>query len=98
MSSHNFQPLFDRYPAVIAELPNEFTSHEFLQRLTQQSQSDYVEALYSYRDDEPFRKVHGRLAQQLHKHKDLIEEIDEAPSSINIFGDAQICAHWRKVV
>ena len=96
MSAHNFQPLYERYPEIIAQMPGEFTSHEFILRLAQQNQADYIEALYSYRDNEPFRKVHGQLANQLHQHQNLVTQIDDAPNSPNIFGEPQICSKWRK--
>jgi hypothetical protein len=97
MPAHNFQPLYDIYPEIIARMESEFTSHEFILELAQQNQKEYVEALYAYRHHDPFRNVHGPLAKRLHQHKGLVEHIGDAPSSENIFRDGQRCARWRKL-
>lgn len=88
--------LFAQYPAVIAEMPDIFTSHDFILRLAQQNQSGYVEALYSYREDcNPFQVVHGVLSQRLHACDTLVEHLGNTPSR-DIFGQQNGCGHWRK--
>ena len=99
MAIHNFDTLFAQYPMIIAEMPDEFTSHEFILRLAQQNQALYIEALYSYRNrkrEAPFMTVHGILAKQLQTYPHLIREIDYVPS-IDIFGQSNKCAQWQKV-
>lgn len=56
MSRFNFYALLDYYPATIARMPNrKFNSHDFILRLAQSHQVDYIAALYSYRSrPDPF--------------------------------------------
>lgn len=99
MAIHNFDALYAKYPAVIAEMSDTFTSHEFILRLAQQYQALYIEALYSYRNREreaPFMTVHSILARQLQNYPHLIREIDYVPST-DIFGQSNKCAKWQKV-
>ncbi len=97
MPAPRFVLLFARYPEIIALMRPEFTSHEFILRLAQRNQADYIEALHSFGSDEPFRKVHAQLSQQLQKHPALVTQLADDPSSPNIFGEPQICARWQRV-
>jgi len=102
MSKHDFSPLFDQYPAIIAQMPPVFTSHQFILRIAQQHQVLYIEALHSYRDSmlkgtpTPFRAVHQLLAQRLNAYPELVKLMGNVPS-VNIFGQASDCAQWKKV-
>ena len=98
---HDFSELYAQYPAVIAQMPVTFTSHEFILLLAQQHQRLYVEALYDYRDSihrgepTPFRVVHGIWSQHLRELPDLVSYLGEVPS-VDIFGRPNNCAQWRK--
>jgi len=102
MPTHDFSALFDQYPAVIAQMPAIFTSHQFILRLAQQNQALYIEALYDYRDAKhrgapaPFMIVHSILSKHLNAHPDLIKRLDDVPST-DIFGQSNECAQWRKL-
>jgi hypothetical protein len=102
MAEHDFTSLFDQYPTVIAQMPEVFTSHQFILRLAQQHQTLYIEALYSYRhsphrgNPAPFRTVHGQLSQNLRAHPELVTHTGTVRSE-DIFGGAQECAQWRKL-
>ena len=102
MSQFDFIPLYDKYPALIAEMKKEFNSHEFILRLAQQNQKLYVEALYAYRESvhrgtpSPFLVVHGILSKQLHHYPSLITHNGEVDSK-DIFGQVNRCASWCKV-
>ena len=74
----HFQSLYDHYPDVIASMPDRFTSHQFINRLFQQHQGDFIEALYAYRQgDAPMRQVTSQLSKQLHQFENLVEHDGE---------------------
>ena len=104
MPRHDFSALVAHYPEVIGQMPDPFTSHEFILKLAQQHQWLYIEALYAYRDathrgaNAPFRVVHQILAQRLHSFVDqLILPDGTACGSEDIFRNRQTCTRWRKV-
>ena len=102
MPEHDFNALFEQYPAVIAQMPTIFTSHEFILCLAQQNQALYIEALFSYRKatrrgtPAPFMIVHGILSKHLNAYPKLVTRIGDAPSK-NIFGQPSECAQWRRL-
>ena len=93
-----FRPLFAHYAVVIQEMTVEFTSHEFIARLAQEHQREYIEALAAYRQRQsPFKAVHSILARHLN---DFVPEliVQDGPAiDPDIFGDLCSCAKWRKV-
>lgn len=97
MSEHDFTNLIEQYPTIIAQMPPEFTSHDFILRLAQQNQALYIEALYVYRQGNPFQVVHGILAKQLHQHPDLIVHVGDETHSVDIFGQPGAAARWRRL-
>jgi hypothetical protein len=90
--------LVSHYEAIINdEMPTRFTAHQFIQRLTQQHQALYIEALYHYKDSaQPFQVVHGMLSNHLHDFEALVKRIGEVPS-IAIFGTPSTVAQWEKL-
>lgn len=102
MTQHDFSTIFEHYPELIAQMPNVFTSHQFILHLAQRCQALYIEALYFYRrslDSQhptPFKIVHGILAKKLNAFSQLVTYVREI-ESINIFTQENHCAQWRKV-
>jgi hypothetical protein len=102
MPRHDFSELWDKYPEIIAIMPDNFTSHRFILTLAQKYQKLYIEALYAYRDvthqgaQAPFRIVHGILSRRLHDFDRLVAPKGTAYRSKDIFGHRQQCARWRK--
>ena len=97
MSQHDFAALENVYQQVMDEMPDEFTSHDFILALAWRHQRLYIDALYTYRttlspDDSPFQVVHGQLAERLYKFADYVDRV----SSTDIFGTPGRCARWRK--
>lgn len=99
MSRFNFDALLDYYPATIALMPNrQFNSHDFILKLAQSHQVDYIAALHSFRSrPDPFRSVHGQLAKFLRKYPRLVRYAGMVPDA-DIFGRSGRCASWEKVL
>ena len=96
MTQHNFKELHNQYERIIAQMPFEFTSHEFILRLAQQNQVSYVQALNAYCDrPDPFRVVHGLLSKYLYQYESVIKYMGNKNSD-NIFGQPGDCAYWQK--
>jgi len=94
--------LFVHYDEIIAEMPHTFTSHQFILRLAQRYQVEYVEALYSYRHNlrsgkpAPFMILHGILAQHLQACEGRVTQVATLFPSIDIFGEDAQCAQWQR--
>ena len=98
MPESEFEALFERYPAVIAQMEETFTSHHFILCLAQQNQRAYIEALGHYLDvDAPFNVLHSVLARHLHDYPELVELVRRDVSSRDIFGQSGSCAEWRRL-
>ncbi len=102
MAEHNFRPLLAHYPALIEDMPNTFTSHQFIIQLSRLYQALYVRALYAYRrlpspeNPTPFQIVHGILAKHLNNFPDFVRYVRHVPST-DIFKQDETCAEWQKV-
>jgi len=102
MTQHEFNMLFEHYPELIAEMPDNFTSHQFILHLARRYQALYIEALYFYRHSPdsqhptPFKILHGFLAKHLNAYPQLVTHIGEV-ESIDIFTQENRCAQWQKV-
>lgn len=101
MPNQVLQELFKKYSVIIKQMPDEFTSHDFILRLARQYQKLYVEALYEYRNSPnsnnpmPFQIVHGQLSSNLHNCSEVFH-IGEEKNSKDIFGNSNSCAKWKK--
>ncbi len=94
-----FDELEGYYPDVIAQMENEFTSHEFIEKLSQMQQTRYVQLLSEYNQNgQPFQSVHSVIAKRLKSNwTHLVKHIDTDTKSENIFGNYNSAAIWRKV-
>ncbi len=101
MSDHDFTPLLRYYPEIIGSMRPHFTSHEFILKLAQRHQPEYIDALAAYRGvtrdgtNTPFMVVHNLISKHLHDFADLVEHVGEE-SSKDIFGNSNTCAGWTK--
>ena len=100
LSAELFNRLEEHYADVIAQMADEFTSHEFIEKLSQAQQELYVQLLNEYSaNGQPFRSVHSVIAKRLRSNwTHLVEYVDTNPNSENVFGNYNGAAIWRKVV
>ncbi|GAB3656324.1 hypothetical protein [Ramlibacter alkalitolerans] len=91
------QALYQHYRPLIATMPERFSSHEFILKLAQGHQREYVAALVEYSDSgEPFRVVHQQLSRHFRFYPDLVEYLGDGPS-VDIFGKSNSCAFWKRL-
>lgn len=85
-------------PTVLDELPDPFLAHAFILKFAERNQVLYVEALHASKDgaEPPFRRVHRRLAQTLHRFPEQVALDAEDVPSTDIFGNRSTCSRWRK--
>ena len=85
---------------MIEQVPETFTSHQFILALAHQYQNLYVDALASYRTtsrrDSPFLVVHGVLSRHLLTMSDRVHYNGKVKSE-DICGHSNECAQWQKV-
>jgi hypothetical protein len=80
---------------ILREMPAEFTAHQFILKLAQGYQSDYIRALAAYQEhDAPFRDLHGQISKRL-KASGLVTAHGKAPSK-NIWGESAQSEVYRK--
>lgn len=98
--SELFDELEKHYGDIIAQMKNEFTSHDFIEKLSQANQGLYVRLLDEYKSKgQPFQTVHSIIAKRLknkEKWEHLVTHVDNDPKSENIFGNYNAAALWRK--
>lgn len=104
MAIYDFSELESKFPEIVAKLPDPFDSHQFLLALAQKYQTEYVSALYAYKDyvfrqnTAPFHGVHTAIIQKLAARTELVELIRNDKPSKDIFGNSQTCGEWRKIM
>ena len=89
--------LSEFFSATVAAMPNmTFNSHEFLRTLSKDHQREYIEALYTYRDNQyPFKDLHGDLMSRL-AASGSVEYTRNRESSKDTFGIPQQVPVWKK--
>lgn len=97
MTLHNFGPLSQQYPAVIQQMPDVFNAHQFILEFARQNQALYVEALYTYRNGNPFQAVHKQLTEMLKDFPHLVVRHGDDPNSHDIWTNSNGCSRWRKI-
>jgi hypothetical protein len=101
MAAPDISKLVAHYPTIIPMMGRDFNSHEFILKLADTHQRDYIEVLAEYKNKHgPFRILHGRLARalKLPQFKKLVEE--NHPKKVvsrNIFRQNQSCSYWRNL-
>ncbi len=95
--------LQETVPDVIAELPEEFTTRQFIWQFADTHEHTYIEMLFcAQKDDQTrvFNNLHSQMGRYLLEHtKDLhIEKRGEVKEKdINPFGRKTLTQPWRKI-
>jgi len=103
MATAKAEKLFDElerhYREVIDQMDDEFTSHDFIQKLSQLHQDIYAQLLNEYsKKGQPFQTVHSVIAKRLKSDwTNIVEHVGTDTKSENIFGLESKAAVWRKV-
>jgi len=94
MAIYDFSNLESKFPEIVKKMPDPFDSHQFLLELAQQNQSEYVSALYAYKEyvlkenPSPFHGVHKALIQKDARHTELVRLIRDDKPSKDVFGNS----------
>jgi len=101
MDTYDFSELESKFEDTVKKMKEpRFTSHEFLLKLSQANQIEYIKALHNYTvngNQTPFRTVHGMLMKKLKERTDLVKCISVDCKDLDIFGDTVNNALWEKV-
>jgi hypothetical protein len=102
MKNSNAEKLFDEleksYEEIIAQMEDSFTSHQFIEKLSQAHQDIYVQLLNEYsKNKHPFKSVHSVIATRLGNFKRLVKYDKWISKSENIFGNYNGAMVWQKV-
>ena len=102
MKNSNAEKLFDEleksYEEIIAQMEDIFTSHQFIEKLSQARQDIYVQLLNEYsKNKHPFKSVHSVIATRLGNFKRLVKYDKWISKSENIFGNYNGAMGWQKV-
>lgn len=101
MEPYDFSELESKFEETVKKMKEpRFTSHEFLLKLSQGNQVEYIKALNHYTvngNETPFRTVHGMLMKKLKERTDLVKCQSVDCKDVDIFGDTVKNAYWEKV-
>lgn len=80
---------------IISDLPERFSSHDFIEKFSKKYKSEYIGMLVEYKGQNAFQTVHSQIAKFLSLNKKTFEiEKDERNSSENVFGDRDVIQWW----
>lgn len=84
---------------VLESMPQEFDSHQFIERFIRENEREYVEMLYEQKDSPAiFRDVHAMIARYLVENADALAiKKTGRTQSENIKGYESENQNWRKL-
>ena len=76
-------------------MPDTFDSHQFILKLAELNQTEYISSLYNYVNTEaPFRTLHAQIAKVLKQHPHLTQiGVQNSPNIFNVVGENAL---WQK--
>jgi hypothetical protein len=87
--------LKEYYDEILDLMPDKFDSHQFILKLAEKHQPEYVRALYTsvdVADGRVFGNLHGKIGKSLHQYATYVKD----QNSSNIFGNSSSNALWQK--
>lgn len=83
---------------VLAILPPEFNSHDFILKFAHNFQLEYIELLNECKNfKNPFHECHKQIGKWLSKNEALLKiESKGKVSSVNIFGETNNVEEWKQ--
>ena len=82
---------------IIANLPNRFNSHDFIEKFAKEFEPNYIDFLQQYRGSGAFLTVHSQIAKFLSENSESLEILKtEKVRNKNIFGDDDEIQGWIK--
>ena len=83
---------------IISDLPNDFSSHDFIEKFSKKYESEYIDMLVLYKGREAFKTVHAQIAKQLSSNmKTYGIAKSKKKSSEHVFGDTDMIQWWGKM-
>lgn len=83
---------------IISDLPNDFSSHDFIEKFSKKYESEYIDMLVLYKGREAFKTVHAQIAKQLSSDmKTYGIAKSKKGSSEHVFGDTDMVQWWEKI-
>ena len=84
---------------MLESMPQEFDSHQFIERFIRENEREYVEMLYAQKDSQAiFRDVHAMLVRYLAENADVLAIMKAGRAqSENIKGYESENQNWRKL-
>ena len=84
---------------MLESMPQEFDSHQFIERFIRENEREYVEMLYAQKDSQAiFRDVHAMLVRYLAENADVLAIMKTGRAqSENIKGYESENQNWRKL-
>lgn len=84
--------------SIISDLPNDFSSHDFIEKFSKKYESEYIDMLVLYKGREAFKTVHAQIAKQLSSDmKTYGIAKGKKDSSEHVFGDKDVIQWWEKI-
>ena len=80
----------------VANMPNEFDTHELILVLAQGNQRQYLRALDETEGERPFQTFHARIGRTLDSLSSGLSLSGESSRSKDIFGQQSKCKLWTR--
>jgi uncharacterized membrane protein YqiK len=82
---------------IITDLQEKFSSHDFIEKFAKKYESEYINMLVLYKNQDAFKTVHAQIARFLSLNMSILGiKKNNKDFSENVFGDRDIVQWWEK--